>query len=153
MRLCLFGLTHMPHSRITLWPLAVSPLHWRAGSVRSFAVIRKEAGPFCGSFQREGEVFAYVRSIQTLKDLKVFRNCCSTLSHARLRLPFRRSLLSSFFTGPKEPRDLVPQEGACGTKSCGGRLGKVEKSGQQQLAQDPVYGRAKCLPMLGEIKT
>jgi hypothetical protein len=28
--------------------------------VRSFAALRKEAGLFCGSFLRKGEVFAYV---------------------------------------------------------------------------------------------
>jgi len=31
---------------------------------------RKEAGLFCGSFLRKGELFAYVGSIQILKDLK-----------------------------------------------------------------------------------
>jgi hypothetical protein len=32
--------------------------------------LRKEAGLFCGSFLREGEVSAYVGRNQTLKDLK-----------------------------------------------------------------------------------
>ena len=45
-------------------------LHWRAGSVRSFAAIRKEAWLFCGSFLRKGEVFAYGGFIPNLKDLK-----------------------------------------------------------------------------------
>jgi len=34
-------------------------------------VIRKEAGLFCGSFLRKGEVFAYVGLTQNLKDLTV----------------------------------------------------------------------------------
>ena len=38
-------------------------------SLRSF-YDPKEAGPFCGSFLRKGEVFAYVGLIQNLKDLK-----------------------------------------------------------------------------------
>ena len=38
--------------------------------MRSFAAIRKEAGLFCGSFLRKGEVFAYVGRNQNLKDLK-----------------------------------------------------------------------------------
>ena len=37
---------------------------------RSFAAIRKQAGIFCGSFLRKGEVLAYVGSIQTLKGLQ-----------------------------------------------------------------------------------
>ena len=36
----------------------------------SFAALRKEAGLFCGSLLRKGEVFAYVGLIQILKDLK-----------------------------------------------------------------------------------
>jgi len=36
--------------------------------LRSFAAIRKDAGLFCGSFLRKGEVFAYVGRIQNLKD-------------------------------------------------------------------------------------
>ena len=31
---------------------------------------RKEAGLFCGSFLLKGEVFAYVASVQNLKDLQ-----------------------------------------------------------------------------------
>ena len=38
--------------------------------MRSFAAIRKEAGLFCRSFLRKGEVFAYVESLQNLEDLK-----------------------------------------------------------------------------------
>ena len=34
------------------------------------AAIRQEAGLFCGSFLRKGEVLAFARSIQNLKDLK-----------------------------------------------------------------------------------
>jgi len=37
--------------------------------VRSFAALRQEAGLFCGSFLRKGEVFAYVGLIQNPKDL------------------------------------------------------------------------------------
>ena len=59
-----------PPLRITLWPLAASRLHWRAGSVRSFAAIREAAGIFCGSFLQKGEVLADVGRIQNLKDLK-----------------------------------------------------------------------------------
>ena len=54
-----------------LLTLATSLLHWRPGSWRSFALIRKEAGLSCGSFQRKGEVLAYMYAgiNQTLKDL------------------------------------------------------------------------------------
>ena len=45
-------------------------LHWGAGSLRSFAAIRKEAGPFRRSFIRKGEVLACVGLTQTLKELK-----------------------------------------------------------------------------------
>ena len=38
--------------------------------MRSFAALRKEAGLFCGSLLRKGEVFAYVGRNQNLKDLK-----------------------------------------------------------------------------------
>jgi len=48
---------HMPH------------LSWRAGPLRSFSAIRQEAGLFCGSFLRKGEVFVYVGRFQDLKDL------------------------------------------------------------------------------------
>ena len=34
--------------------------HRRAGSLSSFTAIRKEAGLFCGTLPRKGEVFAYV---------------------------------------------------------------------------------------------
>ena len=37
----------------------------------SFTAIRKEAGLFCGSFLRKGEVFAYAELSQNLKDRKV----------------------------------------------------------------------------------
>ena len=51
-------------------PFAASRLHWRAGPLRSFTAIRKEAGLFCGSVLRKGLVFACVGLIQTPKDLK-----------------------------------------------------------------------------------
>ena len=41
-----------------------------AASSKSFTAIRKDAGLYCGSRLRSGEVFAYVGSIQNLKDLK-----------------------------------------------------------------------------------
>ena len=41
-----------------------------AGSSRSFTVIRKDAGLYCGPRLRKGEVFAYVGHPQNLKDLK-----------------------------------------------------------------------------------
>ena len=44
--------------------------HCTAGSWRSFTALRKDAGLCCGSRLRKGEVFAYVGSIQNLKDLK-----------------------------------------------------------------------------------
>ena len=65
-----FSFTQIPHLGITLQSLAASPLHWRAGSSRSSAAIRKHAGLSCGSFLRKGEVLAYVGSIQNLKDLQ-----------------------------------------------------------------------------------
>ena len=46
-------------------------LHCTAGSSRSFTAIRKDAGLYCGSRLRKGEVFAYVGRIHNLKDLKV----------------------------------------------------------------------------------
>ena len=41
-----------------------------AGSSRSFTAIRKDAGLYCGTRLRKGEVFAYVGLPQNLKDLK-----------------------------------------------------------------------------------
>jgi len=41
-----------------------------AGSSRTFAAIRKEAGVFCGSFLRKGEELTYVGLFHNLKDLK-----------------------------------------------------------------------------------
>ena len=41
-----------------------------SGSSRSFTVIRKDAGLYCGPRLRKGEVFAYVGLPQNLKDLK-----------------------------------------------------------------------------------
>ena len=41
-----------------------------AGSLRSFTAIRKDAGLYCGSRLRKGEVFAYVGLPHNLKDLK-----------------------------------------------------------------------------------
>ena len=49
--------------------MAARCLECWAGSLRSFSEIRKEAGPFCGSFLPKGELFAYVGRIQNLKDL------------------------------------------------------------------------------------
>ena len=38
--------------------------------MRSFTAIRKDAGLYCGSLLRKGEVFTYVGLPQNLKDLK-----------------------------------------------------------------------------------
>ena len=40
----------------------------------SFTAIRKEAGVFCGTFLRKGEVFACVVLSQNLKDLKAIHD-------------------------------------------------------------------------------
>ena len=48
---------HMPHRRTTLQPLAASCPHWRAGSLRSLTVNRKEDGLFGESFQRKVKDF------------------------------------------------------------------------------------------------
>ena len=45
-------------------------LHCTAGSSRFFNAIRKDAGLYCGSRLRSGEVFAYVGLSDNLKDLK-----------------------------------------------------------------------------------
>ena len=50
--------------------LAASRLHRGAGSSTSFTEIRKEAGLFCGSFLRKGEVFDSLGRNQSLKDPK-----------------------------------------------------------------------------------
>ena len=42
-------------------------------------MIRKDAGLYCGSRLRKGEVFAYVGSIQNLKDLKESINAFSAV--------------------------------------------------------------------------
>jgi hypothetical protein len=42
-------------------------------------VVRKEQELFCGSLLRKGEVFAYVGSIQNLKDLKAGNNAATIL--------------------------------------------------------------------------
>ena len=60
------------HFRITLKPLTASHRHCTAGSSRSFAAIRKDAGLYCGPRLQKGEVFAYVGRNQNLKDLKDF---------------------------------------------------------------------------------
>jgi len=60
----------MNDSLIRLEHAFSSYLHCTAGSSRSFAATRKDAGLYCGSRLRSGEVFAYVESIQNLKDLK-----------------------------------------------------------------------------------
>ena len=54
----------------TLKDLAASLLHWRAGSLRSFTALRKEAGLFSGSFLRKGVSLSQVGSLLNLKDLK-----------------------------------------------------------------------------------
>ena len=51
-----------------LWTLAANHLHWRARPLRSCTAIQLEAGLFCGTYLRKGEVFAYAGSIQTLKE-------------------------------------------------------------------------------------
>ena len=50
--------------------VSASHLHCTAGSSKSFTAIRKDAGLYCGSRLRSGEVFVYVGSTQNLKDLK-----------------------------------------------------------------------------------
>ena len=55
-------------------PKTASHLHCTAGSSRSFTAIRKDAGLYCGSRLRSGEVFAYVGIIRNLKDLKTHAN-------------------------------------------------------------------------------
>ena len=56
--------------RITLSPFTASHLHCTAGSSRSFTAIRTDAGLYCGSRLRKGEVIAYLGRNQNLKDLK-----------------------------------------------------------------------------------
>jgi len=46
----------------------------------SCAAIRKQAGLFCGSFLRKGEVFAYFGLSKNLKDLKGSRPVSSSSS-------------------------------------------------------------------------
>ena len=84
--------------------LTASHLHCRAGSSRSFAAIRKDAGLCCGSRLRNGEVFAYVGSIQNLKDLKASRR-------------FQRALTDTGISSPNNqrqhrtshaPKDVLP---------------------------------------------
>jgi len=60
----------MAHLRTTLELLAASYLHCRAGFLRSFTAIRKEAGLFYESFLQKSEVFAFVERNNHLKDLK-----------------------------------------------------------------------------------
>ena len=63
-------------------PLAASCLHWWAGSLRPVTAVRKEAEVFCESSLRKGQAFAYVGSIQNLKDLyshPLFLNSLSNL--------------------------------------------------------------------------
>ena len=50
----------------------------RAVCTDGLDVIRKEARLSRGSFQRKGDVFAYVGSIHNLKDLKEHRACYSS---------------------------------------------------------------------------
>ena len=66
----------------------------RAGSLRSFSAIRKEAGPFCGFFPRKGDVFDNVESIQNWKFLEA--NFCKILQtegkFVRLWLDYQKPL-------------------------------------------------------------
>ena len=57
-------------STVAVHALTASHLHCTAGSSRSFSAIRKDAGLYCGSRLRSGEVFAYVGLSQNLEDLK-----------------------------------------------------------------------------------
>ena len=50
---------------------------------------RKDAGLCCGSRLRKGEVFAYVGSIQNLKDLKWLQEGQSMRTEGRQCLQFR----------------------------------------------------------------
>ena len=78
--------------RTTLERVAVSLLHWRAGSWRSFAAMRKEAGLFCGSFLRKGEVFNCVGKNQNFKDLmNLAQESFVGMGVAKRRIPHDKS--------------------------------------------------------------
>ena len=51
-------------------PLTASHLHCTAGFLRSCIAIRKDAGLYCGSRLRSGELFDYLGLPHNLKDLK-----------------------------------------------------------------------------------
>ena len=57
--------SQLPQHGETMHPRPVAARH-----MRSFTAIRQDAGLCCGSRLRKGGVFAYVESIQNLKDLK-----------------------------------------------------------------------------------
>ena len=117
-------------------------------------MIRKEAGLFCGSFLRKGEVLAYVGSIQNLKELK------GTPSQIKVRYG---QFIVPFFAPPawpsQKPRSVnhpPPRvldgsaESFYGTALCDPLLRSERKQG---FSADPFDGRARCSPMLGEIET
>ena len=87
-----------------------------------------------GSRLRSGEVFAYVGSIQNLKDLKAM---LGELNPQGLKggSPFSHSprAICTVLLDPRDP--------------------SLQSERTQGFAADPVYGRAKCLPMLGSLKT
>ena len=62
-------------------------LHCTAGSSRSFTAIRKDAGLYCRSRLRKGEVFAYVGLPHNLKDLKDQRRRVAREARRRCTLP------------------------------------------------------------------
>ena len=70
----------------------------------------------------------------------------------------RGELTNTFFpsnglSDPWErPRCLSPISGVSPTTDAVWRVGRVIATAMQRIA-DPVYGRAKCLPMLGSLKT
>jgi hypothetical protein len=78
-----------------------------AGSSRSFTAIRKDAGLYCGSRLRSGEVFAYVDSIQNLKDRKK--------------------------TDPNEARRARMRRGGSCVGSCSGHVPAVNLRASRQL--------------------
>ena len=57
--------------------------HVLPGSSRSFTAIRKDAGLYCGSRLRSGEMFAYVGRNQNLKDLKGPNGAAAVLTPER----------------------------------------------------------------------
>jgi len=71
--------------------LTASHLHCTAGSSRSFTAIRKDAGLYCGSRLRKGEVFAYVGRIHNLKDLQEEKKARRPFSVLSARCPRNHS--------------------------------------------------------------